>query len=300
VTTLAITGGTGFVGRALVEQALATGHCVRALTRRPQPERDGITWIDGALDRPDSLVQLVRGADAVVHVAGVVNAVDRAGFVAGNVEGTRAILAAAHRADVRRFVHVSSLSAREPHLSNYGWSKAEAEKLVEASGLDWSIARPSGVYGPGDMEMRDLFRAARLGIALLPPRGNVSLVAVEDLARLLLTLATTAIAPAVYEVDDGDVLTHEALAQAIGRAVGRRRVLALHLPKRVLRIGARLDKAVRGTGAKLTADRVGYLVHPDWTARPALRPPPDLWTPNVALPEGLAATARWYRAHGLL
>jgi nucleoside-diphosphate-sugar epimerase len=300
VTTLAITGATGFVGRALVEQALAAGHHVRALTRSPQPERDGVSWIDGALNRPDSLVQLVTGADAVVHVAGVVNAPDRAGFVAGNVDGTRAMLAASHQGCVRRFVHVSSLSAREPHLSNYGWSKAEAETLVEASGLDWSIVRPSGVYGPGDTEMRDLFRAARWGVALLPPRGKVSLVAVEDLAHLLLTLATTAIAPAVYEVDDGHVLSHEALAQAIGRAVGRRRVLALHLPERVLRIGARIDRAARGTGAKLTADRVGYLVHPDWTARPALRPPSDLWTPQVGLPEGLATTARWYRAHGLL
>lgn len=300
VTTLAITGATGFVGGALVEQALAAGHRVRALTRRPQPEREGVSWIGGALDRPDSLVKLVTGADAVVHVAGVVNAVDRAGFVAGNVDGTQSMLAAAQQGGVRRFVHVSSLSARAPHLSHYGWSKAQAETLVEASGLDWSIVRPSGVYGPGDTEMRDLFRAARLGIALLPPRGTVSLVAVEDLARLLLTLATRAVPPAVYEVDDGHALTHAALAQAIGRAVGRRRVLALHLPERVLRIGARLDKAVRGTGAKLTADRVGYLVHPDWTARPALRPPPDLWTPNVALPEGLAATARWYRAHGLL
>jgi nucleoside-diphosphate-sugar epimerase len=290
MTTLAITGATGFVGRALVKQALAAGHHVRALTRSPQPERDGVSWIDGALNRPDSLVQLVTGADAVVHVAGVVNATDRAGFVAGNVDGTRAMLAAAHQGGVRRFVHVSSLSAREPHLSNYGWSKAEAETLVEASGLDWSIVRPSGVYGPGDTEMRDLFRAARWGIALLPPPGKASLVAVD----------TTAIAPAVYEVDDGHVLTHEALAQAIGRAVGRRRVLALHLPERVLRIGARIDKAVRGSGAKLTADRVGYLVHPDWTARPALRPPSAVWTPQIALPEGLATTARWYRAHGLL
>lgn len=300
VTTLAITGATGFVGRALVEQALAAGHGVRALARRPQPVREGVAWIDGALDRPDSLARLAAGADAIVHVAGVVNAPDRAGFVAGNVDGTQAMLAAAQQGGVRRFVHVSSLSAREPQLSHYGWSKAEAETLVEASGLDWSIVRPSGVYGPGDTEMRDLFRAARLGIAMLPPRGNVSLVAVEDLARLLLTLATTSLAPAIYEVDDGHVLTHAALAQAIGRAVGRRRVLALHLPERVLRIGARLDKAVRGSGAKLTADRVGYLMHPDWTARLALRPPSGLWTPNVALPEGLATTARWYRAHGLL
>ncbi len=300
MTILAITGATGFVGSALVAQALAAGHHVRALTRRPQPARDGVRWVAGALDRPDSLAELAFGADSIVHVAGVVNAPDRAGFVAGNVDGTAAMLAAAAQAGVHRFVHVSSLSAREPQLSNYGWSKAAAETLVERSYLDWTIVRPSGVYGPGDMEMRDLFRAARLGIALLPPRGRVSLVAADDLARLLLTLATQPGPAAVYEVDDGHALTHAALAQAIGHAVGRRRVLALHLPKAMLMMGARFDRTVRKAQAKLTPDRVGYLSHDDWTARPSRRPPASLWTPATPLAEGLAATARWYRAHGLL
>ena len=300
MTTLAITGATGFVGGALVERALAAGNRVRALTRRTQRPREGVVWIDGALDLAASLATLVEGADAIVHVAGVVNTPTRAGFVAGNVEGTRAMIAAAQDAGVRRFVHVSSLSAREPDLSMYGWSKAEAEMLVQASGLDWSIVRPSGVYGPGDMEMRDLFRAARLGIALLPPRGKVSLIAVDDLARLLLALATNSVPPAIYEVDDGHVLTHAAMAQAIARAVGRRRVLALHLPKAALMLGAKVDRAFRKDGAKLTPDRVGYLAHPDWTARPAMRPPPELWTAEIAPEHGLAATARWYRARGLL
>ncbi|MGP7795051.1 NAD-dependent epimerase/dehydratase family protein [Sphingomonas sp. CLY1604] len=300
IATLAVTGATGFVGKALLDRALAAGHPVRALTRRPQPPRAGVTWIEGALDRADTLRTLATGADAIVHVAGVVSTPTRAGFVAGNIDGTRAMLAAAAHAGVRRFVHVSSLSAREPGLSIYGWSKAEAEALVTASGLDWSIIRPSGVYGPGDMEMRDLFRAARLGIALLPPRGIVSLVAVDDLARLLLALAVSDGPPATYEVDDGHPLSHAAMAQGIARAVGRRRVAALHLPRALLMLGARLDRALRGTGAKLTADRVGYLAHPDWSVRPALRPPSSLWTPRIALDAGLADTARWYRAHGLL
>lgn len=300
MTILAVTGATGFVGSILLDQALAAGHHVRALTRRPQQPREGVTWINGALDRPNSLAALVSGADAVVHVAGVVSAPDRGGFVAGNIDGTRAMLAAAETAGVRRFVHVSSLSAREPALSLYGWSKAEAETLVERSALDWSIVRPSGVYGPGDLEMRDLFKAASLGIALLPPRGTVSLVAVEDLGRLLLALATQRVAPAIYEVDDGHALTHAELASAIGKAVGRRTVLALHLPRPLMLMGAKLDRAMRGAGAKLTPDRVGYLCHSDWTARPALRPPRGLWTPTVTPEDGLAATARWYRANGLL
>lgn len=287
---VALTGGTGFVGRATIVRAVEAGHKVRALTRRPQAPRDGVTWIAGALDDPVSLAELARGTDAVLHVAGVVNAPDRAGFVAGNVEGTRAMVAASAG---KRFVHVSSLSAREPQLSAYGWSKREAEKIVEASALDWTIVRPTGVYGPGDTEMRDVFRLARAGIALLPPPGRVSLIHVDDLARLLVTLAERPGGRELYEVDDGRVLTHADLAAAIGAAVGRR-VMPLHLPAALLRLGARIDRAVRGGRAKLTPDRARYLAHADWTARPEHRPPPALWTPRVPLAEGLAETARAY------
>lgn len=297
---LALTGGTGFVGSHLIDRAKAAGHEVRALARRPQPARAGVTWISGALDDDDALAAMIEGADAVVHVAGVVNAPDREGFAQGNVEGTRAVITAAARAGVDRFVHVSSLSAREPQLSDYGWSKAEAERLVEASALDWTILRPTGIYGPRDTEMRDMFRMAKYGLALLPPPGRVSLIAVEDLAELLLTLATHGGTRAIYEVDDGGPgMTHAELARAIGTAVGRR-VLPIHLPAPLLRAGAAIDRQLRGTGAKLTADRVGYLCHPDWTADPAKRPPPELWTPRTDTAAGLAATAAWYRANGLL
>ena len=71
---LAITGGTGFVGSRLIDLAREAGYGVRALTRRPQPDRDGVTWIDGALDTPAALMKLAEGADAVIHVAGVTSA----------------------------------------------------------------------------------------------------------------------------------------------------------------------------------------------------------------------------------
>jgi len=296
--TLAISGGTGFVGGALIRHALAAGHGVRALARRPQPARDGLAWIAGDLADPRALATLCDGADAVIHVAGVVNAPDRAGFVAGNIEGTRAMLAAA--GDGQRFVHVSSLAAREPALSVYGWSKAEAEHLVEASATNWAIVRPPAIYGPGDLDQLDLFKLARKGLALLPPPGRLSLIAVDDLARLLLALATDRTAGMVYEADDGTAgLTSADYARAIGTAVGQR-VLPLHLPRGLLSLAATLDRRFRGARAKLTPDRVAYLCHPDWTIDPARRPPPALWTPAVPTPQGLADTVRWYRANALL
>lgn len=294
---LAITGATGFVGKALLDRALADGHAVQALTRRPQPEREGVTWIAGDLSEPGALCD---GADAVMHVAGVVNAGDRAGFAAGNIAGTAAILAAASAAGVARFVHVSSLAAREPTLSNYGWSKAEAEALVIASDRDWTIVRPPAVYGPGDLDQRDLFKLARLGLAIMPPPGRLSAIYVDDLARLLLALADAPANRAVYEPDGPDgAMTHGQYFSAIGTAVGRR-VLPLPLPAAVLRIGARIDRLWRGSKARLTPDRVAYMIHPDWTATAAHAPPAALWQPRIDLRQGLADTAGWYRANGLL
>ncbi|VXC30538.1 NAD-dependent epimerase/dehydratase family protein [Sphingomonas sp. 8AM] len=297
---LALTGGTGFVGGALIERALAAAHQVRALARRPQPPRKGVTWIAGALDDPQAISTLVSTADAVIHVAGAVNAPDRAAFATANIDGTRNVVDAALTWDVHRFVHVSSLAAREPALSNYGWSKSGAEAVVTTSALDWTIVRPPGVYGPGDMEQRDLFRAARrTGVVPIPPRGRLSIIHVADLARLLLALAEAPGDHATYEPSDGTPLSYAGFARAIGAAVGRR-VVPLALPAGLLRTAARADRMLRGMKAKLTADRVAYMVHPDWTADPAKAPPPALWRPQIAIADGLSATARWYRAHGLL
>lgn len=296
---LAITGATGFVGGRLLDRALVAGHQVRALTRRAQPPRDGVTWIAGTLAEPAALFELAAGAAAFVHVAGVVNAPDRAGFGAGNIEGTGAVLAAAVQAGVARFVHVSSLAAREPGLSDYGWSKAQAEGLVAASPLDWTIVRPPAVYGPGDRDQLDIFRLARRGLALLPPPGRMSAIMVDDLALLLLALAGTPGERVTYEVDDGSPISHADYARAIGRALGRR-ILPLPLPASLLRLGARIDRLARGSRARLTPDRAAYLAHPDWTADPVRRPPATLWRPCVGLDEGMAATVAWYRAQGLL
>lgn len=300
--TLAVTGATGFVGSTLLKAATEAGHKVRALTRRPQPPAPGIEWVEGALDRPDSLKQLAQGADAVIHVAGIVNAPTREGFVAGNITGTQAMVEAARAAGVDRFVHVSSLAARAPDLSVYGWSKAGAEDAVAGSSLDWAMVRPPAIYGPGDMEMLDIFKMAKAGVMLMPPRGHMSVIHAEDLSRLLLALATPGTASGtILEADDArpDGWTHGDFAKAVADAVGRR-ALILSTPQPILKLGSTLDRMVRGDKAKLTADRVNYFCHPDWRVTAAKRPSPSLWTPQIDTQQGLKDTARAYREAGLL
>jgi len=298
---LAITGGTGFVGRHLINLAVARKHAVRALARTPQSSIPGVEWVEGAIDPARNLEALVEGADAIIHVAGAINAADRAGFASCNIDGTAAVIAAAQRAGVNRLVHVSTLAAREPALSDYGWSKAEAERRVEASGLEWTIIRPPAVYGPGDREMLELFKMAARGILLLPPAGRLSLIEVGDLARLLLACARNPGKRAIYEVDDGTVrgIAHKELARALGDAVGKR-VLTLRMPRTALQAASLLDRALRRGKAKLTRDRVRYFCHPDWVARRSMAPPVRLWKPKMPYAEGLRLTAEAYRKAGWL
>lgn len=299
---LAITGATGFVGSHLVDAAIGAGHEVTALTRREQRPRDHVTWVPGDLHDRSALERLVDGADAVIHVAGVISARTAAGFEKGNVEGTLTMLAAATAGGVRRFVHVSSLAAREPKLSLYGASKAKAEELVHSSGLDWSVVRPPAVYGPGDKETLELFRMAKLGVMLMPPKGRVSVIHVHDLARLLLALASPeAPSSILVEPDDGKPggWTHREFARALAQAVGTKPAI-VSSPGVLLRLAARADQLFRRHKAKLTVDRAAYFSHRNWVVEPKRAAPAGLWRPAIVTEQGLRETAGWYREQGWL
>lgn len=300
--TLAITGATGFVGQAVLDVLAEAGCKVRALTRRPQTRSSqGLKWIEGNLSDAASLAHLCEGADAVLHIAGLTSTLNHSEFDTANVSGTQAVIDAAEAQGVKRIVLVSSLAAREPELSAYGASKAKAEQLVKASALDWTIIRPPAVYGPRDSEMFGLFRAARTGFAPMPPKGGrASIIHVNDLARLLLTVTDAPEALGkIYEPDDGKLrgYSHEQLANAVARAMDLG-VRVVHLPPSVLRFAARLDELFRKDAAQLTRDRAGYLQHPDWVAHEALQPPESLWKPQIGGADGLHMTAEWYAEQG--
>ncbi len=300
--TLAITGGTGFVGQHLIKQARADGWHVRALSRQHRAAEPGIDWIQGTLDERDRLAELAKGSDVIIHVAGATNVPTREAFEAANVTGTLNMVEAARSVGVDRFIHVSSLAARYPDLSNYGWSKAKAEAIVSASGLDWTIIRPPAVYGPGDRDHLELFRFARYGFIPMAPTKKLSVIEVSDLTRALLAVVPHAAATAaVFEVDDGHEggWTADGFAKCIGWAVDKQ-VSVITLPKWGLDLVARALRLVQGDKARLTPDRVSYMCHPDWTIDPAMRPPAHIWQPSISTRGGMKATAHAYRAAGWL
>lgn len=301
--TLAITGGTGFVGQAVLDAAEREGLAVRSLARKIPAERSSVKWVPGSLGDAEALGQLAKDAGAFIHIAGLTNTPDPAEFEVANVDGTANVIAAVKDAGIKRFIFVSSLSAREPKLSRYGASKARAEELVQASGLDWTIIRPPGVYGPRDVDYLDMFKSARLGFVPLPPGGASSMIHADDLAELLLACVPSSpkLRHKLFEPDDGREggWSHKEMAAAIGAAVGRG-VFAPHLPGWILAIAAGFDRLARGDKAKLTADRVGYMTHPNWVARSNMAVPSEVWTPRIHTDEGLKSTAEWYRCEGWL
>jgi uncharacterized protein YbjT (DUF2867 family) len=254
----------------------------------------------GRARRPMALQRWSEGADAVIHVAGVVNAPDRAASRLGNIAGTANMLAAADGPRrPKRFVHVSSLAAREPDLSDYGWSKAEAEQAVGSNRARLDDRPPARDLRPRRHGMLDCSSWRSVGLALLPPGGPLSVIEVGDLAGCCSrwpgrNYAAGQISSRRRAAEGG--WTHDAFARAIG-ARGRPARAALPLPAPVARRAG--DRLVRGEKAKLTPDRVAIsAIRTGRHARPAR-------SRRVARRRcrhriGLEATAAWYRAKALL
>jgi len=301
--TIALTGGTGFVGQAVLDLLEGRGERVRVLARKVPQEKRGFRWVEGTLNEPFPLAHLVADAECVIHIAGLTRAVNPDHFEIVNVTGTLNVVEAAVRAGAKRLVFVSSLAAREPELSAYGASKRRAETIVAASGLDWTIVRPPGVYGPRDTDYLEMFRAAKSGFLPVPMGGRSSMIHVRDLARLLLALREggEGITHEIFEPDDArdGGWTHGELARGIGSAVGKQ-VYPIPLPGFALKAAAMVDEKVRGRNARLTRDRAGYLAHPDWTVSPDRAVPRAIWQPEILTRDGLRDTAQWYREAGML
>lgn len=288
----------------------ADGWCVRALVRSTAQGPAEATLVPGALEDRMSLERLVDGVQAVVHCAGLVRAASAADFAAVNEGGVERLAAAAANSPTPpRFILISSLAAREPHLSPYGASKRAGEGALarHGGGLPWTVLRPPAVYGPGDRGTLDFFRLYQRGLAPLPggDAGRLSLIHGEDLAGAVAALlGSDAGVDETFEVRDG----HDAgygwadLADAAGRVFDRP-MIRLAPPRVLMDALAVINQGlcgVLGAVPNLTRGKVNELYHPDWRVRDNPIAGLTGWTPRFSIDQGFAQTIAWYRAEGWL
>jgi uncharacterized protein YbjT (DUF2867 family) len=146
-----LTGATGFVGTEILKQLLTAGHQVRVISRDANPTLpSGVEALNGNIIHAPSISGCMDGMEAVVHIVGVITEVGENTYDRVHRVGTQNVINEAKKAKVKRFVHMSSLGTRDNAKSQYHQSKWAAEELVRASGLDWTIFRPSVIYGKND------------------------------------------------------------------------------------------------------------------------------------------------------
>jgi nucleoside-diphosphate-sugar epimerase len=299
---VALTGATGFVGPHLLLALGRRGWRVRLLVRRwsPLPSLAGVEaeLVLGDLSDSDALNRLVDGADTVIHAAALIKARHAGQFMAVNRDGTARLSAAAGAA---RFLLLSSLAAREPHLSPYAASKRAAEQVIAERAGPWLAVRAPAVYGPGDRETLAYFRAVARGLAPRPAvaDGRLSLIHVADLAEALALAVDQPLVGSICEIDDGreggygyrDM--HQAAAAALGRTA-----LSIAVPRIVMAGLARLNQLGHRLGGPvqiLTPGKVNEIFHPDWTVHDRHLAGAIGFAPRYHLADGFRDTVLWYR-----
>ncbi len=238
-----VTGASGFVGNGIVAKLAQDGHQVVCLVRpgsedklKLHPEvQSAVTIAPGDLFDTGSLEGALDGCEAVVHLVGIIREQPRRGvtFSRIHVTGTENILKAAKKAGVRRFIHMSALGARDGATSAYHQTKHDAEQLVMQSKIPYTIFRPSVIFGPGDEFVNMLADIVRLPITPVIGDGSyllqpVSRRTVADIFSRALTLE--AATNQVFEVGGPQPLTYAEILDAIGRAIGKKRVNKVYIP----------------------------------------------------------------------
>jgi NADH dehydrogenase len=256
-----VLGGSGFVGSRLVARLANAGCVVTVPTRDPERCRHlrvlpMVRVVHADIHASRTLESLLNGADAALNLVGILNEAGRdgAGFRRAHVELTRTLIGACNGAGVRRLLQVSALNASSPEVPNdttshYLRSKGEAEALVRASALRWTILQPSVIFGPGDSFLNrfaGLLRAVPLALPLAMPRARFAPVHVDDVVEAIArALREPAAASHTYQLYGPDIYTLRELVQMVAETLGLRRHL-IGLPRPLSRLQAAIMDFVPG------------------------------------------------------
>ena len=310
----AVTGGTGFLGRHVVAALAAQGWRVRVLVRR-ECGAEGLPAepLRGDLADAAALCRLVSGAQAVVHLAGLTKAHGPAEFLAVNRDGSARLAEAVVRAAPEaRCVLVSSLAAREPHLSPYAASKRAGERAAVAAlgpAGRWVVLRPSVIYGPGDLEGLLLRRLANSAIVPVPraPEPRIAMVHARDVAAAVAALCRSGPLATpwggTFEVTDARREGYGWRELLRGLAQGlRQRPRFLEVPDAaMLAAGVAADGWARLTGRSglFGLGKAREILHRDWGSGAERQLPEAVWARRIGFEEGLRDTLAWWASLGL-
>lgn len=311
-----VTGGTGFIGSHLLDRLAGAGEPVRALVRRKTALPRGVEAVSGDLATGEGLAEAVRGADTIVHIAGVIKALTPDDYYRGNAHATENLARVAVGRGAR-FVHVSSLAVCGPNpaegsvtedyeprpLTHYGKSKLEAERIVRSLLPDAVIVRPPIVYGPRDTGVFPLLKSISRGVALQIAGGErwFSLIYVSDLVDGILAASTSPRASGrTYFLTHAQPSNWNHLGDAAARLM-RRKPLVLRVPKSAAYgIGYLADAwstLTRRPGI-VSRDKIAEAACARWVCD-SRRASAELgFDAKTSLDAGLLETLAWYKEAG--
>lgn len=228
---LLVTGGTGYVGSRLVRKLVERGWEVRLLVRDVAAARRafpaGVAFARGDVTEPGTLPAALAGVDTVIHLVAIIRERGGATFEKINYQGTVNIVDAENAAGVRRHLQMSALGALPDPAFPYHDTKYRAERYVEASGLDWTIFRPSIIFGPGDQFFSTLASLAKLPAPFVLPDGGTARfqpVWLDDVAdAFIAALDDPATIERIYELGGSDVMTYKEMIGILMDVIGTHR-----------------------------------------------------------------------------
>ena len=242
-----VTGGTGFVGRNIVN---ALGERpMRVLARDKRAARaitgPNVEIAEGDVTKPETLRGVMDGCEAVIHLVAIIAEEGDATFDTVISQGTVNVVHEAQRAGIARLVHMSALGTRNDPRFNYYEAKWQAEQAVARSGIPWTIFRPSVIFGPGDEFITTLARLVRVA-PVIPIVGSgrsaFQPVSVSEVALAFArALADPSTAWQIYELGGGKTYTYEEMIDVISSHLGRARP-KIHVPTALMELIVTLCK----------------------------------------------------------
>lgn len=260
---VAVLGASGFIGSSLMFYLMQLGYQLHVLYNKQKPElqslRNQVVLFQGNIEDEKSLRECFAGCDEVYHLVGIIAETRKKTF-AGTVEqGTKNIVSAASACGLKKIYYLSALGTSRDAESKYFQSKWEAEQAIINSGLDYTIFRPSVVFGPDDDFINRIIKMVRLA-PLVPIIGDgkfkLQPVYVEELCAVMADAARRDFtSKKIYEIGGADTLTYLEIVDIIKRAVGMTKKANIHMPLALMNAAAAMLELIMKP-APITRDQL--------------------------------------------